>query len=790
MHKKRELSLRSGIVLGIILLILTGISLSGASVSAQGQSFSIAKDTTVPRTCPGSTLLLQSTVLSSAAQSFSLSQEGDAARFSISVPTGFILSAGGSKTLFSYVTPPSTTSPGTYRLKLFVNSASASASAEYNIVVEDCRAVSLNFEASSKSTCPGEVASYKAILRNIGRFTEDYSLSVDGQAKGFTTLSDSSVRLLPGQEKDVYAFVNPPFDVGGVHDFTLSARSASGITSSQARINVLPCYNYAFTSEKSSYEICEAEKLSIPLALENKGSVANSYKMSSSGSAFASLNRGLISLAPGQTAVAELIFSPSFGTQGEFPVKVNIEGALGKESKVLPINVKVKKCYDAQLDIAPETLALCNTFSSRQNVLIKNTGEFSNKFTLSVSGASFATLDREVADLSAGESVIATLALAPDEKTPAGNYGVVVKMTDPISKISSSDTLKVTTITREQCFLPGISLSQKVVEVPKDSAAAISFTVENRGREPAEYVLALSGNALQFSQINPSLVKVSPGESESVFLHVAPTLATAEGAYRITVTARLKESQVYASETVDIKVLASGAKPSIGTGSAVRETRGFADSLREFLRKIFRIEVKSTGNNTSVSQPESPQIPQVTQKPQEKPQAEKNNVTEEAQSTNQTFGSKGLMAFLRELFSSKPQAQTVQGNETLTQGSERGARGSERETQSAGRNGKEIVIDLPEEGRNKSKGTGESVANKNASAETERSITEGNKTSSSLTGSGSATKQFLSQYSYHLVAALILILLIILIATGTWRRIVEFFVEEEGKNGRKNGKKR
>ena len=173
MHKKRELSLRSGIVLGIILLILTGISLSGASVSAQGQSFSIAKDTTVPRTCPGSTLLLQSTVLSSAAQSFSLSQEGDAARFSISVPTGFILSAGGSKTLFSYVTPPSTTSPGTYRLKLFVNSASASASAEYNIVVEDCRAVSLNFEASSKSTCPGEVASYKAILRNIGRFTED-----------------------------------------------------------------------------------------------------------------------------------------------------------------------------------------------------------------------------------------------------------------------------------------------------------------------------------------------------------------------------------------------------------------------------------------------------------------------------------------------------------------------------------------------------------------------------------------------------------------------------------------
>lgn len=771
MSKREDL-----LALGIILLIvasLVGLATTSERVSAQGQSVTIAKDTAAPRVCPGSTLLLQSTVLSSASASFSLAQEGDAARFSISVPTGFILSAGGSKTLFSYITPPSTTSPGTYRLKLLVNSASASASAEYNIVVEDCRAVSLSFETSSKSTCPGEVTSYKAILRNIGRFTEDYSLSVDGQARGFTTLSDTSVRLLPGQEKDVYAFVNPPFDKGGVYDFTISARpaSASGVTSAQARINVLPCYNYAFTSERSSYELCEAERISIPLALENKGTVANTYKMSASGPSFASLDRGLISLAQGQTAIVELLLSPQFGTEGKFPVNVNIEGTLGKEKKVLPVDVNVRKCYDAQLDIAPETITLCNTFSSRQNVLIKNNGEFNNKFTLSVSGAGFASLDREVADLPPGESVVATLALAPDEKTPAGNYDIVVRATDPVSKISSSDTLKVTTITREQCFLPGISLSQKVVEIPKDSAAAISFTVENRGREPAEYVLALSGNALQFTQINPSLVKVSPGESESVFLHIAPTLATAEGAYRITVTARLKESQVYASETIDIKVLAAGAKPSTGTGSAVRETRSFVDSIREFLKKIFRIEVKGAGNNTSAASVTN-QTPAQTSPPQKPP-------ANETKETNQTSvpTSKGFLAFLRELFSSKP--SQAKDNETpIKKAEEKG--------------GKEIVIELPDDGKGENK-SAEKSSTKEATNKSlgEKSIAEGaegNKTSG--TGlTGPATRQFFSQYAYHLVAALLLILLIILVATGAWKRIVEFFVEEE-KNGRKNGKKR
>ena len=739
---------------GIILLILASLSFS----SVGAQSITIAKDTAVPRICPGSTLLLQSTVLSSSAGSFSLSQEGEAARFSISVPTGFTLSAGGSKTIFSYITPPSSTSPGTYRLKLLARSGSSSASAEYNIIIEDCRASSLSLEQSSRSTCPGEVTSYKATLRNIGRFSEDYSLNLEGQAKSFSTLSDTSVHLAPGQEKDIYVFITPPFDVSGVFDFTLASRSSAGATSAQARVNVLPCYNYALESEKAAYELCEAEKISIPLSLENKGSVANSYRLGASGASFASLDRNAISLAPGTSGVVELLVSPSFGVQGDFPVNVNIEGTLGREKKTIPLNIKVNKCYDASLDISPEQLSLCNTFTSRQNVILKNNGKFSSRFTLSVSGASFASLDREAADLTAGESEIATLILVPGEGTPAGNYDVVVKATDPVSKITTSDTLRVTTITKEQCFLPSILLSQKVVEVAKDSAAAVTFTVENKGRENAEYVLDLSGNALQFSQINPSTIQVVPGESESVFVHIAPTLATAEGNYRITVTARLRESQVYASETLDIKVLSQGALPT--TGGAVRKTGGFVDSLREFLKRIFRVEAKSTGNNTSASVER--QVKEDTEELEGQEQEE--NQTRQAK--------KSFSEILREFFTFKPQEKNETSSEGRAEQGEQGEEKSEEERSNEGVSGRVITINITDDDEEEE--------------QEERRKVEGNVSSGGLTGE--ATKQFVSQYAYHLLAALLLIILIILVATGAWKRVVEFFVEEE--NGKRKANKK
>ena len=310
--------------------------------------------------------------------------------------------------------------------------------------------------------------------------------------------------------------------------------------------------------------------------------------------------------------------------------------------------------------------------------------------------------------------------------------------------------MRVTTITKEQCFLPSISLSQKVVEVAKDSAAAVTFTVENKGRENAEYVLDLSGNALQFSQINPSTIQVAPGESESVFVHIAPTLATTEGNYRITATARLRESQVYASETLDIKVLPQGATPT--TGSAVKKTGGFTDSLREFLKRIFRVEVKSTGNNTSATEKQVKN----ESKQQEQPKT-KAETKAQAPETNQTRRS--FIEMLREFFTFKPQAK----NETSA--SEIPTKQNNKEKVNRG---KEIIINISEEG------------------EKEETRVENNSSSSGLTGQ--ATKQFVSQYAYHLLAALLLIILIILVATGAWKKVVEFFVEEE--NGKKKANKK
>ena len=586
----------------VILTSLLAVMLMLIVISiASSQTFVLTKETTSLNTCPGSTLLVKTNVASADSGSFTVSQSGSASQFTITVPTGFILSSGETKTLFSYVTPPSTTQKGVYNLQINVNSQGVSKTADYSIIVEDCRSASLQIE-TQKQICPGELATFKATLTNSGRYTEEYNMIVQGPAKEWSTLSDSFVRLDAGQSKEIFVYVQPSQDKIGTYDFTLTASSASrAYTSSKANVNVLACYDYILTSEKALHSLCESGKLTVPLTLENKGTVSNTYKLSLSAPNFVTLEKNSVNLAPSQSANINLILSPSFGISGDFPVKITITSDYGKVSKALPLTARVEKCYNTQVEIAQETATLCSSFKSEQEVIIKNTGKYDNTFTLSLVGEDFASLNKASLTLAPNEEKSVTLILAPKQETISKTYNIQVISTDSVSKASASDTIKVSVVSEEQCFLPVITLSQNSVEVPKDSAAAISFTLENKGKENAPYIIELNGNALSFVQVNPSSLTLEPGKSETIFLHISPGIAVSEGNYNIGITARVKDSQITASNNLEIKVLPQAQVPIIIPGQETQEQTPW-ERIKAFFMRIFGISASEQTQETQEQQ--------------------------------------------------------------------------------------------------------------------------------------------------------------------------------------------
>lgn len=754
--------------LSLILTIILTLFLLFSNSAIATPDFSLTSQTSSINICPGSTFVIETKVTASKNSAFTISQSGDAAKFTISVPTGFFLEAGNSKTIFSYVTPPSTTNKGRYTLKLIVNSEGESKSITYKINVEDCREVSLQLE-QQKDVCPGKAVSFKAIIKNEGKFTEDYSLNVLGPAKSFSTLSDTRIRLEPGKSKEFFIFFVPPKDASGSFDFTLTASSNLGAFASvRGKVNVLACYDYALSAEKAFYEVCEANKIVVPLTLENKGTVENSFTLSLNAPNFAMLEENKVTLTPKEKKIINLIISPGFGIKGNFPINVNIVESLGGIRKILTLTSKINQCYDVSTDILSEKTEVCNAFSKEEIVSIKNTGKFEGPYSIKVTGANFVKLSQETLTLKPGEEKELTLIIKPQETTPAKTYNVEVITQDKISKAKSSDSILVTTFSKKECFLPELSSAQESVEVPQDSAAAVSFTLENKGKRSSEYVLELSGNALSFVQINPSSLLLDAGKSETIFLHIAPSINIKKGDYELVLTARVKDSTISDSKKLKIKVVEAGKLPVITPTNVTveevkRPTKTIFDSIKEFLKRLFKIEI--TSRTAEINKTENVTTENITKVKKDIPTTiektkQETKVSMKKKAENIFDAIKRWFSNLKEIFR-KNLTETSEIQKNITNQT------------------KQVM---------KEKNQTESEDKKKIEELKTESITKPGLKINVLTSTSVSKniKEFVKDYAYYIVAALIIIILIILIATGYWKKIVDFFIEEEEpKNSKK-----
>ncbi len=753
----------------------------GLAIALAAEDFILTKEADSLSTCPGATILLKTVVENSGdATDFTIQQDGTAAKFTITVPTGFSLASGQKKEIFSYVTPSSTTQPGSYSLRVIATSRAISKSVSFDIAVENCRAAELSIE-QIKEVCPADVAAYKATLNNAGKFTEDYTLAVVGTTKSFATLSDNQLRLNPGEQKDFFIYVTPPADKSGDFELTVTASSADGkaFASARASLRVLPCYNFDLIAEKNFFALCEASQLIVPLTLENKGTVLNSYSLSLQAPRWTALDSTLKQLSQGQKTNVNLIFAPPFSTEGNFTVLVNVESERGKVKKILPLNIRVDKCYNLFVDAAKEETTLCNLQSEQVPVSVRNTGRFSANYVAAVSGATFASLDKQTFQLQPGEDTSLILQLTPPEGNRAGVYNVKVSVTDPVSKLSVSDAVKVTTVTREECFKPSLTTSQSSVEVAKDSAAAVTLNVENIGKQEASYIIELSGNAIAFTQVNPSVLNLAAGQTDSVFLHIAPPLNIEEGNYNVEAIARVKDTGIKSSVIVNIKVLPKlkevqptlpevtpvsgeviGGVEEVEEVEGVEEAKGTSkslfESLRQFLQRIFRI-----GNVTNLTEQPTGEVIEITEElPEEVIEETEVNVTK-----------RSFLDIIRAWF--KRPAENVTTAEEIEEIEEQIPTTPPivptvpQQPQQPGTPTTPITPITPTE-----QPTGEEVIE-----EVEVLPTEAKPLSALLTGA--SIKQFFSTYRYHIISAVILVIILIIIFTGYWKKIVDFFVEEE-----------
>ena len=543
--------------------------------------------------CPGSTELFTDVITNTGENvlAITLSASGTASSFATSVPQGVTLFPGQSKTIFTYVSPRSNTNIGTYTFNLRANSNGDSTELAHNVIVKDCYEYVIEALNSQKHICPCETDKFEFRITNNGQFTESYNLDLEGEYASSVVLSTNQVTLNAGESEILFAYVSSSCNDLGEYDFSLKASpiNSNNIQTTTSTMIVDPCYDFDIETNKDLVNMCEHTQESVSITIKNTGSTANKFNLDLNGPAWANLEKNTLQVAPNSQDTLNLVLNPDYNVEGSFELDFSAEPERGEVIAYNSFNVNVKKCHGVSVDIEKSLDKICNSLENTYAVIIRNTGEYSKDYYFNVDGPDWATLDKTSATLGVGQEEQLTLTINPPYNSPSADYYITIKATAKDSdKIVSSDNIEVKTVSKDECYQATLGIDETNVEVYYDSSATVPIVLENKGTYATTYDLSVSGTASNFVYLNPSSVTIDAGKSELVYLYVAPSGQIANGDYSVTVSARLGDSSVLASEKVNIVV--SESRYLVPEEMEIEEEKGesFFSKITGFITGLFK----------------------------------------------------------------------------------------------------------------------------------------------------------------------------------------------------------
>ncbi|MGC8885435.1 MAG: hypothetical protein ACP5IJ_02680 [Candidatus Nanoarchaeia archaeon] len=538
--------------------------------------------------CATDTAVFVTTLTNNASyqDSFTVSLSGEGAKWAVAAPTGITLKPGQSEQLYIYVTPSIAALPGKYDVVVTVTGFSKIETGQFSINVLDCHSAELSSQQVSAEICSATTAKYELTLRNTGKYAENFKIFVDGKPKAWTTLSQELFSLNPNQTATFSVDVTPPTDQTGAFKLTVTAASQNSraTASKELTLNSKPCYDFAVKPETNYLSFCEASEVKIPLIIENKGTIANSFSISVTGPSWAKIENSDLEIGPGQSKSTNIVLYPGYGIIGDYKIVVKVSPKVGTPQEQA-ITVLSTSCYSADLKLSSKEEKMCPNTERIYTVSLKNTGKFTTKYALSVSGADFVTLEKSFIELNANQSEEVNLFVKPLMEEGVKNIKVTAIAQDP-SKVTVSDDLKLEVIPSAECYDVEITSALTKVEVVPGEPALVPIVINNKGLENVSYEFELSGDGAKFVQLNPAALTLPAKSAKTVYAYVSVPEGTSKKSYTVSISARMKGNPKVISTTtfeISIEKTEKVQTPQI---SMEPQTIAIRESLTQFVKSI------------------------------------------------------------------------------------------------------------------------------------------------------------------------------------------------------------
>ena len=456
--------------------------------------------------------------------------------------------------------------------------------------------------ALAKSTTDASAGvNYTLRVTNTGNIDDRFSLSTSGDVSA--TLSQYTVSLAPRAFTQLTVRVaDAALSAAGTYAVKVTAMSQSDSTQTAAittTTTVLPVYGVTLAGVGDlSKSISDASAgVSYTFRITNTGNTNDTFSLSTSGDANATLSQYAVSLVSGaSTQLTVKVAGAALSTAGTYAVKVTATSqsdstqtaALTTTTTVRPVyGVALAGVGDLSKSISDASAGVGYTFR------VTNTGNTNDRFSLSTSGNANATLSQYAVSLASGASTQLTVKVAGAALSAAGSYAVKVTAT------SQSDRTQTAAITTTTTVLPvyGVTLAGvgDLTKSTSDASAGVNYTLKitNDSNTDDTFNLAVSGDVS--ATLSQSVISLVRGASAEVTVTISDPALAAAGSYavKVTATSQADSTQTAVVTTTTIIVPVYGLTLA-GVGDLTKEITTAGEPVS------YTFKITNTGNTADV----------------------------------------------------------------------------------------------------------------------------------------------------------------------------------------------
>lgn len=364
--------------------------------------------------------------------------------------------------------------------------------------------------------CVDQTSVYTLIINNTGSKNDTYIISTNVD---WVRPEKDKINVAGYKSKLLNLFVEPKSL--GKHDFEIKIKSTNypELTKTlKVSVDSIECRGVSVSISQAERSICQSLLAKYEITVKNTGRLTDTYNITTD---FGSLSKNELTIEPNEVETIELNVDTN-EMEPETEKNITITVTDGKITDYVKTKLFAKNCYSAIIELEPETQTACQCDMINYTIIVRNTGEFSDEYSLSI-----------------GNSKISeNFLLKPNESksfyqepyyvyySPNKTYYVPVKLTSKHTSLEKNVTLIVEP--KDVCYNATIEVGNGK-KVKTCESNTIPIKIRNSGRKEDVYFIKMT--APDWVNINIDKIQLKSGEEKTIYLYLSPPYNAELGRY-------------------------------------------------------------------------------------------------------------------------------------------------------------------------------------------------------------------------------------------------------------------